>query len=232
MRIPSVPLKRDSHSDSAAQPKNSRSTKSRGRRRRRSQRTFIVLVCHHSNVSKTLNRHFLANKISDVWPSIVVAKLLFAYFVKLPKPQTRRVKYHIWWYHLVVLCSTWMAFQHVWSKDCTSFLITYNDVQSWLPSYFTSFYSASSPETVRTGRRPQDRCDPGEETTRWGPQWLVLPGQAPGGGPRSPGFRAERQSGQHLQAEQRQVRRLFFIYVWSFTINSLIRAISPSWVLY
>lgn len=95
MRIPSVPLKRDSHSDSAAQPKNSRSSKSRGRRRRRSQRTFIVLVCHHSNVSKTLNRHFLANKISDVWPSIVVAKLLFAYFVKLPKPQTTRVKYHM-----------------------------------------------------------------------------------------------------------------------------------------
>lgn len=67
------------------------------------------------------------------------------------------------------------------------------------------FFSTWSPETAGIGRRPQGSCYSGEEATRRGPQRLVLPRQAPGGGPGASGFRAEEPSRRHLQAEQRQV---------------------------
>lgn len=69
----------------------------------------------------------------------------------------------------------------------------------------TDLFSPWSPETARTRWRPEDSCYPGEEATRWGPQWLVLHWKATGGGSGAPGFRTEGASRQHLQAEQRQV---------------------------
>lgn len=83
------------------------------------------------------------------------------------------------------------------------------------------FFPTWSPETARTRWHPEDSCYPGEEATRWGPQWLVLPWQAPGGGPGAPGFRAEGPSRQHLQAEQRQVSQVSIstLEIWINRIN-------------
>lgn len=73
-----------------------------------------------------------------------------------------------------------------------------------------------SSETARTGGASQDGCNPGEKTTCWGPQWLVFPGQATGGGAGTPRFGGEKPSGQCLEAEhveQRQVSGCFHIHI-------------------
>lgn len=77
-----------------------------------------------------------------------------------------------------------------------------------------------SSETARTGGATQDGCNPGEKATRWGPQWLVFPGQATGGGAGTPRFGGERSSRQRLEAEhveQRQVSGCFYIHIGNNT---------------
>lgn len=80
-------------------------------------------------------------------------------------------------------------------------------------------FSLSS-ETARTGGATQDGCNPGEKATCWGPQWLVFPGQATGGGAGTPRFGGEKPSRQRLKAEhveQRQVSRCFYIHIGNNT---------------
>lgn len=77
-----------------------------------------------------------------------------------------------------------------------------------------------SSETARTRGATQDGCNPGEKAACWGPQWLVFPGQAAGGGAGTSYFGGKNPSGQRLKAEhveQRQVSGCFHIHIGSNT---------------
>lgn len=194
------------HSDNAAKQNEAGESKSE---RRKSPRTFVLLQQNRLNIWKTpycdLNSVFsarlstLASQTSrdDGSPRRTALNCTgkTTFWTSVTSDFTRAAvdMDSIFWHSARLVPSTFFTLR---TSD-------FENVQ-WCTE-LTDLFSAWSPETASTRWRPEDSCYPGEEAPCWGPQWLVLPWQAPGGGPGAPGFRTEGPSRQHLQAEQRQV---------------------------